>query len=80
MFNIVLFKSDWQKNWVMRLFLSYSAGRLPYATALNVFDYIDKDVDYLPWKAAIDGINYIPSVLTKTRPAQKKISVRLKFL
>ena len=58
------------------MFFSYSAGRLPYATALDVFDYIDKDDDYLPWKAGIDGINVIPSLLTKTRPAQKKISVR----
>ncbi|XP_066914385.1 glutamyl aminopeptidase-like [Clytia hemisphaerica] len=57
------------------VFALANAGRLKeYTIALDVFDYIDADTDYLPWKAASDGINFIPGTLTSTRPAQKKIT------
>lgn len=51
-----------------------NAGRIEYKIALDLFDYINLDTDYLPWKAASDAIGFIPSVLTSTRPAQKKLS------
>jgi len=53
----------------------HRAGRLNYSTAFDLLDYIDMDQDYLPWKAASDGISFISDVLSQTRPAQKKLNV-----
>lgn len=46
-----------------------SSGKLTYETALDLLSYIDKEEEYLPWKAASGSISYIPSVLTRTKPA-----------
>lgn len=54
---------------------SFSSARVEYSTALDIFNYIHLDTDYLPWKAASDSISQIPSVLTRTRPAQKLFKV-----
>ena len=50
------------------LFLERS-NRLSYETTLNLFDYIDKEDDYIPWAAASGGISYIGSFFTKTSKA-----------
>lgn len=47
------------------------SGRLDYCTAISLFEYIDKEEEYLPWKAAIDGLSVITSGLTLTSPARK---------
>ncbi|XP_065063865.1 glutamyl aminopeptidase-like [Rhopilema esculentum] len=58
------------------------AGLLSYQTTLNLFDYIDKEKDYIPWAAANAGISYVGSLFSKTSKAgrnypkyiQKKIT------
>ncbi len=39
---------------------------LPYETALELFDYIDKDEDYIAWRAASDAITGVGSYFSKT--------------
>merc|ERR1712168_613942 len=46
------------------------AGRLSYKKALELFEYLKDEKEYLPWRAGVNAISYIPDVLTKTRPAQ----------
>uniref|UniRef100_A0A182R8C8 Aminopeptidase N n=1 Tax=Anopheles funestus TaxID=62324 RepID=A0A182R8C8_ANOFN len=43
------------------------AGYLDYAVALNVTRYLVHETDYVPWKAAIAALNYIDSMLIRTR-------------
>jgi len=45
------------------------AGRITYATAMDLLLYIENEEDYLPWRAASDAVSYIPDILTSTRPA-----------
>jgi hypothetical protein len=42
------------------------AGLLDYATALNVTRYLANELEYLPWKAALNALGYIESMLVKT--------------
>ena len=71
---------------VHSLFYSFSflrcfrSGRLDYCTAISLFDYIDQEREYLPWKAAIDGISIIGSSLTRTKPGKKYYMVRKNHL
>ncbi|XP_052891874.1 aminopeptidase N [Anopheles moucheti] len=43
------------------------AGYLDYVVALNVTRYLAHETDYVPWKAAIAALNYIDSMLIRTR-------------
>uniref|UniRef100_A0AAG5CSS6 Aminopeptidase N n=1 Tax=Anopheles atroparvus TaxID=41427 RepID=A0AAG5CSS6_ANOAO len=43
------------------------AGYLDYAVALNVTRYLVHETDYVPWKAAIASLNFIDSMLIRTR-------------
>ncbi|KFB52686.1 AGAP013001-PA-like protein [Anopheles sinensis] len=43
------------------------AGYLDYAIALNVTRYLEHETDYVPWKTAIASLNYIDSMLIRTR-------------
>ncbi|XP_053660803.1 aminopeptidase N-like [Anopheles marshallii] len=43
------------------------AGYLDYVVALNVTRYLVHETDYVPWKAAIAALNYIDSMLIRTR-------------
>jgi aminopeptidase N len=42
------------------------AGLLDYATALNVTRYLANELEYIPWKAALNALGYIDSMLIKT--------------
>ncbi|PNF37827.1 hypothetical protein B7P43_G09236 [Cryptotermes secundus] len=42
------------------------AGILDYGTALNVTRYLANELEYLPWKAALNALGYIESMLVKT--------------
>jgi aminopeptidase N len=42
------------------------AGLLDYATALDVTRYLANELEYLPWKAALNAVVYIDSMLVKT--------------
>ncbi|XP_021941452.1 aminopeptidase N [Zootermopsis nevadensis] len=42
------------------------AGLLDYATALDVTRYLANELEYLPWKAALNALAYIDSMLIKT--------------
>lgn len=42
------------------------AGILDYATALHVTRYLANELEYLPWKAALNALGYIESMLVKT--------------
>ncbi|KAL4227197.1 hypothetical protein ACF0H5_015170 [Mactra antiquata] len=42
------------------------ADKLSTEIALNVLEYLDKELDYVPWVAAIQQIGYIDSMLRKT--------------
>ncbi|XP_052869863.1 aminopeptidase N [Anopheles cruzii] len=55
------------------------AGYLDYTVALNVTRYLVHETDYVPWKAAISALNYIDSMLVRTRHygAFKKYSMEL---
>ncbi|ETN63471.1 protease m1 zinc metalloprotease [Anopheles darlingi] len=43
------------------------AGYLDYSVALNVTRYLVHETEYVPWKAAISALNYIDSMLVRTR-------------
>ena len=42
------------------------ADILDYRTALEVTKYLVHEVDYVPWKTAINGLNYIDSMLIRS--------------
>jgi aminopeptidase N len=42
------------------------AGLLDYATALDVTRYLANELEYLPWKSALNALGYIDSMLVKT--------------
>ncbi len=48
---------------------------LKYEITLNLFDYIDKDDDYIAWSAADDGISHIGSMFSKTSVAGRNYPV-----
>lgn len=41
------------------------AGYLDYNTALHVTRYLEHETDYVPWKAAINALNFIDSMMVK---------------
>lgn len=41
------------------------AGRLDYATALDVISYLKAETEYLPWKSALVGMSFLDSMLVK---------------
>ncbi|XP_058467773.1 aminopeptidase N [Malaya genurostris] len=41
-------------------------GYLNYSIALNITRYLVHETDYVPWKAAINALNFIDSMLIKT--------------
>lgn len=43
------------------------AGRLDYTTALDITSYLQRETDYLPWKAALSALNYLDNMLIKTQ-------------
>ena len=74
------------KFWVLHIYInrrllfiyllySFSSGRLHYSVALSLFDYIDKDTDYIPWKAGSNSIDYIRRVLLQNQRAMKLFKV-----
>ena len=38
---------------------------LPYATALSLIDYLAKEVEYLPWRSALNGLEYVDLMLSR---------------
>lgn len=42
------------------------AGQLSYTTALSVDSYLAKEVEYIPWTAALDNMAYLESMFTRT--------------
>ena len=48
---------------------------MSYVTTLDLFDYIHKEVDYIPWSAASSGISYIGSLFSKTSKAGRNYPV-----
>lgn len=50
------------------------AGRLDYATALDVTSYLAHETEYLPWKAAFTAMHYLDDMLIKT-PSYDKFRV-----
>ena len=42
------------------------AGQLDYATAMGVTSYLEKELDYIPWKAALNALSYIDTMLVRT--------------
>jgi len=52
------------------------AGRLDYNIAFDVTSYLAHETEYLPWKAAFNGINYLNDMLIKTQGYDKfRVSV-----
>lgn len=47
------------------------AGKLDYATALDVTSYLAHETEYLPWKAAFTAMSYLDSMLVKTEGYDK---------
>ncbi|XP_017767304.1 PREDICTED: aminopeptidase N isoform X1 [Eufriesea mexicana] len=50
------------------------AGRLDYATALDVTSYLAHETEYLPWKSAFTAMHYLDSMLIKM-PSYDKFRV-----
>lgn len=42
------------------------AGRLAYTQALNLANYLRKETEYLPWKAALDSLEYLDGMLLRS--------------
>ena len=42
-----------------------SGGSLDYKTALDITQYLVHENDYVPWKSAINSLNFIDSMLIK---------------
>jgi aminopeptidase N len=42
------------------------AGQLDYATAMGVTSYLEKELEYIPWKAALNALSYIDTMLVRT--------------
>jgi len=39
---------------------------LPYATALSLIRYLDMEVEYIPWKSALNALEYVDLMLSRT--------------
>merc|ERR1712032_1456097 len=42
------------------------SGHLDYQTALSVTGYLSKEVEYVPWVSALNGLSYINTMLKRT--------------
>ncbi|KAK6050903.1 hypothetical protein COOONC_11591, partial [Cooperia oncophora] len=42
------------------------AGQLPYETALGVISYLPKEMDSLPWSAAVKGLENLYNRVSNT--------------
>ena len=42
------------------------AGHLDYELALGVTAYLNKETEYIPWKAALSGFSYIDIMLKRS--------------
>ena len=42
------------------------AGVLPYGTALDLAEYLEKEVDYIPWFSALTAFKFLDLRLTDT--------------
>ena len=42
------------------------AGLLDYNLALGVTSYLNKETEYIPWKAALSGFGYVRTMLRRT--------------
>ncbi len=42
------------------------AGKLSYEIALGVTSYLNNEVEYIPWTAALNGMSYINRMLKRT--------------
>jgi len=42
------------------------SGHLDYKTALSLTGYLNKETEYIPWTAALNGISYIDKMLKRT--------------
>jgi hypothetical protein len=40
------------------------AGKLPYSIALDLTMYLERDVDYIPWAAALNALSFLDRRLT----------------
>ncbi|XP_015519764.2 aminopeptidase N [Neodiprion lecontei] len=56
------------------------AGRLDYATALDVTSYLAHETEYLPWKAAFTAMGYLDRMLVKTEGYDRFRIFALKLL
>ena len=43
-----------------------SIGLLNYDLALGVTSYLDKETEYFPWYAALNGLEYVGTMLEET--------------
>ena len=42
------------------------SGHLDYQTALSVTGYLSREVEYVPWVSALNGLSYIKTMLKRT--------------
>ncbi|XP_012148075.1 suppressor of ER stress-induced death [Megachile rotundata] len=56
------------------------AGKLDYATALDVTSYLAHETEYLPWKAALTAMHYLDDMLIKMSSYDKFRVYILKLL
>lgn len=56
------------------------AGKLDYATALDVTSYLAHETEYLPWKAALTALHYMDDMLIKIQGYDKFRVYVLKLL
>lgn len=42
------------------------AGQLPYTTALGLNEYLAKEAEYVPWRAALNNLDYLDTMLSAT--------------
>lgn len=42
------------------------AGQLPYATALGLNEYLSKETEYVPWRAALNNLEFLDTMLSAT--------------
>lgn len=43
-----------------------TAGIVPYQTAFKILSYLKREVDYVPWKAALDSLAFIETMFMHT--------------
>ena len=51
---------------VKPFYLFFRAGLLDFDTALRTLEYLDQEVDFVPWKAALKELNFLRKSLQLT--------------